>query len=173
MNTEININDLPFSKGFMKFGCVVPSKIMFDFDQWYPKKPLLIQHVIDKSTEKSPLFHSSLTLSCKKLRKDMRFSFKIKSCEPLHMTPGSDVFVRGRPVSPGYSDFQYSEYLLVLSHPQLAFHPAWHPDPTPHICQFWSTTTLFRPVKGAPKRALICDKYPKMAKTGQNLAFLC
>ena len=42
----------------------------------------------------------------------------------------------------------------------------WH---IPHICQVWGTTTLFRPVKGAPKSTLICDK---MAKTGQNLAFL-
>ena len=24
-------NDLPYSKGFMKFGCLEPSKIMFDF----------------------------------------------------------------------------------------------------------------------------------------------
>ena len=85
---------------------------------------MLIQHLINMSTEKSPLFHSSLTLSCKKLRKDMRFNFKIKSFEPLHLTPGSDVFVRGQPVSPGYYKFKYSEYLLFLSHPQLAFHPA-------------------------------------------------
>ena len=37
--------------------------------------------------------------------------------------------------------------------------------PIPDICQFWYTATLLRPVKKAPKRALICDK---MAKIGQN-----
>ena len=38
----------------------------------------------------------------------------------------------------------------------------------PDIFQFWGTTALFRPVKGAPKSASICNK---KAKTGQNLAF--
>ena len=38
----------------------------------------------------------------------------------------------------------------------------------PHICQFRGTTTLFRPIQGAPKTAYIRDK---IAKMGQNLAF--
>ena len=66
------------------------------------------------------------------------------------MTPGSDVFVRGRPVSPGYSDFQYSEYLLVLYHPLGSVGLL---SRMTNICQFWGTTTLFRPVKEAPKSA--------------------
>ena len=51
-----------------------------------------------------------------------------------------------------------------------------------HICQFWDTITLFKPVKGASKGALTRDKsichefthllaIAKMDKTGQNLAF--
>ena len=35
----------------------------------------------------------------------------------------------------------------------------------PHVCQFWGNTTLYRPVKGAPKSAYIHDK---IAKNGQN-----
>ena len=82
------------------------------------------------------------------------------------MTPGSDVFVRGQPVSPGYYKFKYSEYLLFLSHPQLAFHPAWHPDPTYRNCQFWGTTTPFRPGKGRQEVHKIVTKLRKMAKIG-------
>ena len=43
--------------------------------------------------------------------------------------------------------------------------PTKHHVSIPDICQFWYTATLLRPVKKAPKRALICDK---MAKIGQN-----
>ena len=38
------------------------------------------------------------------------------------------------------------------------------PTPTPDICQFWDTAALFSPV-------LVHQKYPKLAKIGQNIAF--
>ena len=41
----------------------------------------------------------------------------------------------------------------------------------PDICQFWGTTTLFRPVKGALRVHKFVTKLSRIDKTGQNLAF--
>ena len=35
---------------------------------------------------------------------------------------------------------------------------------TPHICPFWNTATLFRPVKSTPKSKYIHDKIAKFAQ---------
>ena len=50
MNTRININDLPFSKRFMKFGWPEPSKEIFDFWNF-----LLVETAFDPICKGPPL----------------------------------------------------------------------------------------------------------------------